>query len=54
LGGEGYGNVKPLGLGDGAFDNYKIYFSVIILTLSLDVEIGIGALGDCKDCAMSW
>jgi hypothetical protein len=54
LGGEGYGNVRPFGLGDGAFDSYVIYFSVIISTLSFGVEISIGALGDCKDCAMSW
>jgi hypothetical protein len=54
LGGEGYGNVRPLGLGDGAFDSYMIYFSIIISMLSPYVEIGIGAPGDCKDCVMSW
>jgi hypothetical protein len=53
LGGEGYGNVRPLGLGDETFDSYMIYFSVIISTLSLGVKIGIGAFDDCKDCAMS-
>jgi hypothetical protein len=30
------------------------YFSVVISTLSLGVEISIGASGNCKDCAMSW
>jgi hypothetical protein len=54
LGGEGYGNVIPLSLSDGAFDSYMIYFSVIISVLSFDVEIGIGAPGDYKDCAVSW
>jgi hypothetical protein len=51
---EGYGNVRPFGLGDGAFDNDMIYFTVVIWALSLGVEIIIGAFGECKDCAMSW
>jgi hypothetical protein len=42
LGREGYGNVGAFGLSDGAFDNYAIYFSVIVSTLSLGVKIGIG------------
>jgi hypothetical protein len=46
--------VGPLGLGDGAFDSYIIYFSIIISALLLGVKIGIGAPGDCKDCAVSW
>jgi hypothetical protein len=46
--------VRPFGLGDGAFGSYMIYFSVIISALSLGVKIGIGALGDYKDCDMSW
>jgi hypothetical protein len=46
--------VRPLGLGDGTFDNYMIYFLVIISMLLLGVKIGIGASSDCKDCAMSW
>jgi hypothetical protein len=54
LGGEDYGNVRPLGLGNGAFDSYVIYYSVIVLALSLGVKIDIGSPGDCKDCAMSW
>jgi hypothetical protein len=54
LGGEGYENVRPFGLGDGAFDSCMLYFSIVISTLSLGVKIDIGASGDCKDCAMSW
>jgi hypothetical protein len=54
LGGEGYGNVRPLGLCDGAFDSYVIYFSVIVSALSLGVKLGIGISCDCKDLAMSW
>jgi hypothetical protein len=46
--------VRPFGLGDGAFDSYMIYFSIVISVLSFGVEIGIGVSGDCKDCAMSW
>jgi hypothetical protein len=52
LGAECYGNVRPLGLGNGAFDNYMIYFSIIVLALSLGVKVGIGTFGNCKDCAM--
>jgi hypothetical protein len=54
LGGEGYGNVRPLGLGNGTFYIYMIYFSVIVLALSLGVKVSIGASGDCNDCGMSW
>jgi hypothetical protein len=54
LGGEGYGNVRPFGLGDRTFDSYMVYFSVIISMLSLGVGISIGASSDYKDCAMSW
>jgi hypothetical protein len=41
-------------MGNGAFDNYVIYFSVVVLALSLGVKVCIGAPGDCKDCAVSW
>jgi hypothetical protein len=44
----------PLGLGNGAFDCYMIYFSVVESVLSLGVKADIGTSGDCKDCAMSW
>jgi hypothetical protein len=54
LGGEGYGNVRPLGLGNGAFDSYVIYFFVAVSMLSFGVKVGIGSPYDCKDCAMSW
>jgi hypothetical protein len=30
---EGNANVRPSGLGDGAFDSYMIYFSVIRIVL---------------------
>jgi hypothetical protein len=39
--------------GNGAFDSYMIYFCVVISVLSLGVKIGIGALDDCKDRAVS-
>jgi hypothetical protein len=54
LGREGYGNVRPFGLGNGTFDDYMIYFSVIVSSLSLDVKIGIRDSSDCKDCAIGW
>jgi hypothetical protein len=46
--------VRPLGLGNGVFDSYVIYFSVIVPALSLGVKVGIGTSGNCKDCAMGW
>jgi hypothetical protein len=46
--------VRPLGLGNGAFDNYVIYSSIIVLMLSLGVKVRIGTSDNCKDCAMSW
>jgi hypothetical protein len=45
--------VRPFGLGNWVFNNYMIYFSVIVSALSLGVKVGIGTSGDCKDCAMS-
>jgi hypothetical protein len=44
--------VGPFGLGDGAFNNYMIYFSIVISVLSLGVKIGVGASDNCEDCAM--
>jgi hypothetical protein len=35
--------VRPLGLGNGAFDNYVIYFSVVVSTLSFGVNVSIRA-----------
>jgi hypothetical protein len=32
--------VRPLGLGNGVFDSYVIYFSVIVPALSLGVKVG--------------
>jgi hypothetical protein len=46
--------VRPLGLGNGAFDSYMIYLSVIVLALSLAVKVSIGTSGKCKDCATGW
>jgi hypothetical protein len=46
--------VRPLGLGNGAFDSYVIYFSIIVLALPLCVKVCIGTSSNCKDCAMSW
>jgi hypothetical protein len=46
--------VGPLGLGDGAFDCYVIYFSIIVSALPLDVKVCIGTTSNCKDCAMLW
>jgi hypothetical protein len=46
--------VRPLGLGNGAFDSYVIYFSVIVPALSLGVKISIGTSDNYKDCVISW
>jgi hypothetical protein len=54
LGGEGYRNLRPLGLGNWAFDSYVIYFSIIVSALPLGVQVGIGTSSNCKDCGMSW
>jgi hypothetical protein len=41
-------------MGNGAFDTYVIYFSVIVPALSLGVKVGIGTSDNCEDCAMYW
>jgi hypothetical protein len=46
--------VRPLGLGNGAFDSYVIYFSIIVSTLPLGVKVCIRTSDNCKDCVMSW
>jgi hypothetical protein len=51
---EAYGNVGPLGLSNGAFDSYVIYFFVIASMLSLGFKVSIGASDDRKDCTMRW
>jgi hypothetical protein len=53
LGGEGYGNARPLGLSDGAFDGHVVYFSVIISGMALGVKISVGTSSDCEDCAVA-
>jgi hypothetical protein len=39
--------VRPLSLGNGAFDSYMIYFSVVVSVLSLHVKVDIIAPSDC-------
>jgi hypothetical protein len=46
--------MRSLGLSNGAFDNYMIYFSVIVSALSLGFKVGIGASDDRKVYTMSW
>jgi hypothetical protein len=41
-------------VGNGAFDSYMIYFSIIVSVLPLGVIVCIGTSSNCKDCAMSW
>jgi hypothetical protein len=40
--------VGPFGLCNGTFNNDVIDLAVIITTLSLGVEIGIGTSGNCE------
>jgi hypothetical protein len=42
--------VRPFGLSNRAFNSYVIYFSVVVLTLSFGIEIGV--IWHCDDCAM--
>jgi hypothetical protein len=44
--------VRPFGFSNGTFDGNVIDLPVIITMLSLGVEVGIGASGNCDDCAM--
>jgi hypothetical protein len=44
--------VGPFGLSNGAFNNYMIYFSIVISVLSLGVKIDVGTYGNCEDCAV--
>jgi hypothetical protein len=46
--------VRPLGLGNGVFNSYMIYFSVVVSALSLGAKVNIGVPGDCKDFVVSW
>jgi hypothetical protein len=45
--------VGPLGLCNGAFDDYVIYLSIIVSALLLSFKVDIGAFGDREDCVMS-
>jgi hypothetical protein len=38
---KGYGNVRPLSLGDGTFDDYMIHFSVVVSALSFGAKISV-------------
>jgi hypothetical protein len=53
MGGKGYENMGPLGLGDGAFDDYMVYFLIIISVLPLGVKVGIKTSSNCEYCTMS-
>jgi hypothetical protein len=44
--------VTPFGFGDRTFDNHMIDLSVIVSSLPLVFEIGIGVSGDGEDCAV--
>jgi hypothetical protein len=44
----------PLGLGNGTFDIYVVYFFVVVLVLSLCVKVGIGTSGDYMDSVTCW
>jgi hypothetical protein len=44
--------VEPFGLGNWAFDTYMINLSIVISTLSLDVEISVGTSDNCEDYIM--
>jgi hypothetical protein len=46
--------VRPLGLGNGEFNNYVIYFFVIVSVMLLGVQVGIGTSNNCKDYATGW
>jgi hypothetical protein len=46
--------VGPFGFCDGTFDRHVVYFSVVVLSLSLAFKVCIGASGDCEFCAMGW
>jgi hypothetical protein len=53
LGGEGDGYMGPRGSSDRILNSDVVNLSVIITPLPLVIEIGVGASGYCKDCAMS-
>jgi hypothetical protein len=44
--------MRPFGLGDGAFDDNVVNLSIIVSFLPLVIKIGIGASGNCENCAM--
>jgi hypothetical protein len=42
----------PLGLGNRAFDSYKIDLPVIVSAFSLGIKVIVGTSGNCEDCNM--
>jgi hypothetical protein len=44
--------VGPFGLCNSTFNDDVINLLIIITTLSLSVEVGVGTSGNCKDCAV--
>jgi hypothetical protein len=46
--------MRPLGLGNGVFDSYGVYFFVIVSALLLGVKVSVGTFGNYKDCATRW
>jgi hypothetical protein len=44
--------VGTFGLCDGAFDDNMINLPIIISSLPLVIEIGVGASDDCKNCVV--
>jgi hypothetical protein len=45
--------VGPFGLCDGAFNNYMVYFSVVISALPFGLKVYVGASSNCEDCAVA-
>jgi hypothetical protein len=46
--------VGPFGLVSRTLNGGMFDMAIIVSALSLCIKIGIGASGDCEDCAMSW
>jgi hypothetical protein len=44
--------VRPFGLGNGVFNNYVVYFSVVVSALSFGVKVSVETAGNCEDCVV--
>jgi hypothetical protein len=44
--------VGSLGLCDGTFDRYMVYFPVVISVLPFSVKVWIGTSSNCEDCTV--